>query len=134
MCVCVCSVAMPFILDVWLVDKPAGVTQEERHTGFLHLPSAVPALLFIARRVQSFVPFPRRPSSRILCTNEFIFTCWAFFFFFIVMKNFALLCITCGSSCSSSLVRQRIYRGGGLKKSLNASGHSELIYKNSEEG
>ena len=32
---------IPFILDVWLVDVPAGVTQEEGHTGFLHLPSAM---------------------------------------------------------------------------------------------
>ena len=35
------------------VDAPAGVTQEEGHTGFLiHLPSAVLALIFIARRIQ----------------------------------------------------------------------------------
>ena len=30
-----------FVLDVKLVDAPAGVTQEEGHTGFLHLPSMV---------------------------------------------------------------------------------------------
>ena len=37
---CVC-VVIPFILDVRFVDNiPAGVTQEEGHTGFLiHLPS-----------------------------------------------------------------------------------------------
>ena len=45
MFVCVCFV-IPFILDVRLVEVPAGVTQEEGHTGFLHLPSAVLALLF----------------------------------------------------------------------------------------
>ena len=34
-------------------DVPAGVTQEEGHTGFLiHLPSAVRALIFPARRIQ----------------------------------------------------------------------------------
>ena len=33
MCVCVC-IAIPFILDVRPVDVPAGVTQEEGHTGF----------------------------------------------------------------------------------------------------
>ena len=38
-CVCVC-VVIAFILDVRLVDVPAEVTQEERHTGFSHLPSA----------------------------------------------------------------------------------------------
>ena len=38
-----------------LVDAPAGVTQEEGHTGFLHLPSALLALIFIARRTQPFL-------------------------------------------------------------------------------
>ena len=51
-CVCVCDV-IPFILEVRLVDVPAGVTQEEGHTGFLiHLPFAVLALIFVARRIQ----------------------------------------------------------------------------------
>ena len=39
-----------------LLDVPAGVTQEERHTGFIiHLLSAVRALTFLARRVQPFL-------------------------------------------------------------------------------
>ena len=43
-------------LDVRLVDVPAGVTQEEGHTGFfIHLPSAVRALIFVARRIQPFL-------------------------------------------------------------------------------
>ena len=50
MCVCVC-VVIPFILDVRFVDVPAGV-REEGQKGFLHLPSAVLALLFLARRIQ----------------------------------------------------------------------------------
>ena len=42
------------------VDVPAGVTQEEGHTGFLiHLPSAVRALIF-PREKDSAIPFPRR--------------------------------------------------------------------------
>ena len=52
--VCV-SVVIPFILDVRLVDAPAGVTQEDGHTGFSHLPSAVLALFFFARRIQPFL-------------------------------------------------------------------------------
>ena len=37
------------------LDVPAGVTQEEGHTGFLiHLLSAVRALIFLARRIQPF--------------------------------------------------------------------------------
>ena len=38
------------------LDVPAGVTQEECHTGFLiHLLSAVRALIFLARRIQPFL-------------------------------------------------------------------------------
>ena len=42
---CVSCVFFPFILDVkFSLDVPAGVTQEEGHTGFIiHLPSAVRA-------------------------------------------------------------------------------------------
>ena len=52
MCVCV---VIPFILDVRFVDVPAGVTQEEGHTRFLHLLSAVLASIFLGRRIQSFL-------------------------------------------------------------------------------
>ena len=48
---CVC-VVIPSILDVRLVDVPAGVTQEEGHTGFFRLPSAVLAFILPARRTQ----------------------------------------------------------------------------------
>ena len=34
------------------MDAPAGVIQEEGRTGFLHLPSAVCALIFLARRIE----------------------------------------------------------------------------------
>ena len=38
------------------LDVPAGVTKEEGHTGFfIHLPSAVRALIFLARRIQPFL-------------------------------------------------------------------------------
>ena len=54
MCVCVFS-SHPFWTSSSL-DVPAGVTQEEGHTGFLiHLPSAVRALIFFARRIQPFL-------------------------------------------------------------------------------
>ena len=40
------------ILDASSLGVPAGVTQEEGHTGFfIHLPSAVRALIFLARRI-----------------------------------------------------------------------------------
>ena len=53
-CVCVFS-SHPFWTSSSL-DVPAGVTQEEDHTRFLiHLPSAVRALIFVARRIQPFL-------------------------------------------------------------------------------
>ena len=45
-------VVIPTILDVRLVDAPAGVTQEEDDTGFFDPLSEVLALMFIARRIQ----------------------------------------------------------------------------------
>ena len=73
MCVCVCGwvgVVIPFILDVGLVDVPAGVTQEEGHTGFLIcLPSAVLALIFIARRIQPLYSLVDREVEFCVLTN-----------------------------------------------------------------
>ena len=38
------------------LDVPAGVTQEEGHAGFfMHLPSAVHAFIFLARRIPPFL-------------------------------------------------------------------------------
>ena len=51
-CVCVCCVVIPFVLHVRLVDVPTGVTQVEGRTDCFHLPSAVLALIFIARNIQ----------------------------------------------------------------------------------
>ena len=71
-CVCCVCVIFPFILDVWLVDVPAGVTQEEGHTGFLiHLPFAVLPFIFIARRIQPFLSLVDR-EVEMLCTNELL--------------------------------------------------------------
>ena len=56
---CVCVVIL-FILDVRLVDVPAGVTQEEVHTGFLHIPFAVLAFILLARRIQPFFSLVNR--------------------------------------------------------------------------
>ena len=65
-CVCVC-VVIPFILDVRSVDVPARVTQEQGHTGFLHLYSAVLALTLLARRIQPFFSLVDR-EVEFLCT------------------------------------------------------------------
>ena len=68
MCVCVFS-SHPFWTSSSL-DVPAGVTQEEGHTGFLiHLPSAVRALIFVARRVQPFLSLVDREVEFCVLTN-----------------------------------------------------------------
>ena len=52
------------------LDVPAGVTQEEGHTGFLiHLPSAVRALIFVARRIQPFLSLVDREVEFCVLTN-----------------------------------------------------------------
>ena len=50
---CVCVFSSHSFRTSTSLDVPAGVTQEEGHTGFLiHLLSAVRALIFLARRIQ----------------------------------------------------------------------------------
>ena len=67
-CVCVFS-SHPFWTSSSL-DVPAGVTQEEGHTGFLiHLPSAVRALIFVARRIQPFLSLVDREVESCVLTN-----------------------------------------------------------------
>ena len=54
MCVCGVCVVIRFILHVrLLVDVPAGATQEEGHTGFIHLPSFCGACLTFYREKDS---------------------------------------------------------------------------------
>ena len=67
--VCVC-VFFPFILDI------------KCHTGFLiHLPSAVLALIFLARRIQLFLSLVDREVDFFVLTIQSFSTttCWAFF-------------------------------------------------------
>ena len=64
MCVCVCVCVFSshlFWTSSSLVVLPAGVTQLKGHTGFLiHLPSAVRAFIFLARRIKPFLSFVDR--------------------------------------------------------------------------
>ena len=71
------------------LDVPAGVTQEEDHTGFLiHLLSAVRALIFLARRIQPFLSLVDRQAE--FCVQRFNRSPpvghFFFFFFFSVRK------------------------------------------------
>ena len=89
MCVCVC-VFFPFILEITSLDVPAEVTQEEGDTGFLiHLLSAVRALIFLARRIQSFLSLVDC-EVEFLCTNDLIVLhplgIFILFFSFLVRK------------------------------------------------
>ena len=55
------------------MDVPAGVTQEEGHTGFLiHLLSAVRAFIFLARRIQSFLSLVDREVEFCVLYNDLI--------------------------------------------------------------
>ena len=71
------------------LDVPAGVTQEEGHTGFpIPLLSAVRAFIFLARRIQPFLFLLDREVE--LCTNDLIFLhplgIFILFFSFLVRK------------------------------------------------
>ena len=55
--VCVCVFSSHSFWTSSLLDVPAGVTQEEGHTGFsIHLPSAVRALIFVKIRIEHSYP------------------------------------------------------------------------------
>ena len=54
--VCVCVFSSYSFWTSSSLDEPAGITQEEGHTAFfIHLLSAVRALVFLARRIQPFL-------------------------------------------------------------------------------
>ena len=68
-CVCVC-VFFPFILGIKFVGRTSrGHTGGRSHRIF-HPPSFCGACLYFSREKDSAIPLPRRPWSRILCTND----------------------------------------------------------------
>ena len=89
--VCVC-VFFPFILEI----KFVGCTSRGHTGGRSHRISHpfffCGACLSFCREKDSAIPFPRRPSSRILCTNDLIVLhplgiCICIFYFFSVRKS-----------------------------------------------
>ena len=90
-CAAVCVLCVFSSHSFWTsssLDVPAGVTQEEGHTGFLiHLLSAVRALIFLARRIQLFLSLVDH-EVEFLCTNDLIVLhlLGIFFFFFFFFK------------------------------------------------
>ena len=61
------------------MDVSAGVTQEEGHTIFLHLPSAVLALIFIARRIQPFLSLVDREVEFCVLNDLIVLHYWLYF-------------------------------------------------------
>ena len=65
------------------LDVPAGVTQEEGHTGFF----TVRALIFLARRIQPFLCLVDREVEFCVLTIQSFSTRWVFLFLFFSEKN-----------------------------------------------
>ena len=87
--VCVVCVFFPSILDIKFVGRTSrGHTGGRSHRIF-NPPSFCGACLDFCREKDSAIPFPRRPRSRILCTNELIVLhpLGIFFFCFFVFSE-----------------------------------------------
>ena len=85
---CVCVFSSHSFWRSSSLDVPAGVTQEEGHTGFLiHLLSAVRALIFLARRIQPFLSLVDHEVEFCVLTIQSFSTRWAFYFCFLVFSE-----------------------------------------------
>ena len=70
-CVCVC-VFFPFMRDIKFVGRTSRGHTGGRSHRISQPPSFCGACLNFSREKDSAIPFPRRPLSRILCTNDLI--------------------------------------------------------------
>ena len=88
------------------LDVPVGVTQEGGHTGFyIHVPSAVRALIFLARRVQPFLSLADR-KVEFLCTDDLIVLHSLgilFFIFYYLVRKILFTGIELTSQCVRTL-------------------------------
>ena len=86
---CVC-VFFPFILDIKFVARTSRGHTGGRSHRISHPPSFCGACLNFSREKDSAIHFPRRPLSRILCTNDLIVLhplgIFILFFSFLVRK------------------------------------------------
>ena len=106
------------------MDVPAGVTQEEGHTGFLHFSSAVLSLIFIAKMIQPFLSLVDREVEFCVPTNQSFSTSWAFFFFFFVRKNLSSCdCIEIRTHVSTSECVSRLPTEPPGDRSVSESGY-----------
>ena len=107
------------------LDVPAGVTQEEGHTGFfIHLLSAVRALIFLARRIQPFLSLDRKVELCVLTISSFS-TRWAFLF--LVFKFLVRKIPFAGIELTSQRVR-------GLHSASQLPGRPVLLPYEKESG
>ena len=110
--VCVLSSHFFWTSDLWTHQPGVTETKEEGHAGFLHLPSAVLAFIFIARRIQLSLTLVDRELEFCVPTNYSFFTCWAFIYLFVfVRKN--------PSSCDCTAVRTHVPTWEGFEVIAN---------------
>ena len=108
--VCVCVFSSHLFWTSSSLDIPAGVAQEEGHTGFLiHLPSAVRALIFLARRMQPFLSLVDREVEFCVLTILSFSTCWAFRIFIYLFIIFSEKNPVCRGSNSRPNVSEGYY-------------------------
>ena len=80
------------------LDVPAGVTQEKGHSGFfIHLPSAVRALIFLARRIQPFLFLVDRQVE--FCLIVFHWLGLFYFIFIFLVRKISFAGIELTSQC-----------------------------------
>ena len=86
--------------------RTSRVVQEEGHTGFLHLPSAVLALIFLARRIQPFLSLvDREVEFYVLLLLGFVL--YYYYLFIFVRKNL--------SSCDDTEIRTHVPTSDGFE-------------------
>ena len=109
---CVCVFSSHSFWKSSSLDVPAEVTQEEGHTGFfIYLPSAVRALIFLARRIQPFFSLVDC-EVKFLCANDLIVLhSLGIFFFFVCEKNPVYRDRTYVSTCQKVTRLPLSYRG-----------------------
>ena len=83
---CVCVFSSHSFWTSSSLDVPAGVTQEEGHTGFfIHLLSAVRTLIFLARRIQPFLSLVGREVDFYVRFNRSPPVGHFYFLFFVIL-------------------------------------------------
>ena len=123
----------PFILDIKFVGRTGrGHTGGSSHRIFIHLPSAVRVLLFLARRIQPFLSLVDREVD-FLCSNDISTRCFCFVLFcFFSEKNLVYRDRTHVPTCQKVTRLPLSYRGDRLdvqnKWDDNTDKHTQYNY------